>query len=119
MSADNKIYYTVFRCVPDQGRGEFVNVGVAVVSKNGEWAARWTNDFTKLKALDPELDTDVIAKFIEREENQVEVRGGMTLEYLQKEATCQANFLVCVPPLPTGYDSVDDAVEKIYQRMVA
>ena len=57
--------YAVIRVVPRVERGEFVNVGVVLSRKEGDFLeARLELDEARLRALDPTLDLDVVREHL-------------------------------------------------------
>lgn len=58
--------YAVIRVVPRVEREEFVNVGVIMYSRHGDFIrSKMKIDRDKLSALDPEIDMEVLTAFLE------------------------------------------------------
>ena len=53
--------YAIVRVVPRVDRGEFVNVGVLLSSRDGRYlGAAFALDEARLRALDPQVDLDLV-----------------------------------------------------------
>jgi hypothetical protein len=58
-------HFAVLRVVPHVHRGEFVNVGVVVHARTAEFLAmRAVTDPEALRALAPEVDTELLARYL-------------------------------------------------------
>jgi hypothetical protein len=59
-------HFTVLRAVPHVYRGEFVNVGVIVHSRTGEFLGmRAITDRAALSAIVPDVDAEMLAGYLE------------------------------------------------------
>ena len=52
--------FALIRYVPDPVKGEFANIGVVLRSAGAQATVRFTRDWSRVRCLDPEADTDML-----------------------------------------------------------
>lgn len=52
--------FSLIRYVPDAVKGEFANVGVVLRQEGGPAAVRFTRDWSRVRCLDPDADTELL-----------------------------------------------------------
>ncbi|HEY6249052.1 MAG TPA: DUF3037 domain-containing protein [Candidatus Angelobacter sp.] len=55
--------FFVLRYVPDAVKNEFVNIGVVLLPPKGQPELRFTRDWSRVQALDPQADTELLEAF--------------------------------------------------------
>lgn len=61
MALFHKSEFLLVRYVPDLSKGEFVNIGVALLDQDSGFAdVRFTRDWRRVRCLDPDADVDVL-----------------------------------------------------------
>ena len=70
MAEKRKLEFFLLRYVPDAVKGEFVNIGLVMfelgASSAGFADVRFTKDWRRVRCLDPQANTDLLAALGER-----------------------------------------------------
>lgn len=60
MSERRQCEFSLIRYVPDVVKGEFANIGVVLRADDGQAQVRFTRDWSRVRCLDPEADTELL-----------------------------------------------------------
>src|SRR5215469_15594260 len=63
MSQTQACKFFLLRYVPDAVKNEFVNIGVVLLPPEGQPELRFARDWSRVQALDPEADTELLEAF--------------------------------------------------------
>ena len=123
---DKLLYeYAVIRVVPKVERDEFFNVGVILMSKERDFLQMKTQvNETKLKALCPEVDADMINAYLDawalvcsgKEGGAI---GALELRVRFRWLTANRSTIIQSSPIHPGYcDDPEQELEKLFNQLV-
>ena len=124
---DKLLYeYAVIRVVPKVERDEFFNVGVILMSKERDFLQMKTQvNETKLKALCPEVDADMINAYLDAWALVCEGRkgggaiGALELRVRFRWLTANRSTIIQSSPVHPGYcDDPEQELEKLFNQLV-
>jgi hypothetical protein len=118
--------FAVVRVVPRVDRGEFINAGVILHSRTGRFLdCRVELDRAKLKALDPDIDCDVVESYLDAI-GQVCAGGGEPGSIAALSQSERFHWLVAprstiiqTSPVHSGVDADPRAaLERLFNKLV-
>lgn len=114
-----QLQYSIIRFVPDDVRGEFINVG-ALVTDGRSPEIRWTDDFSRAESI---TDADTFARlpeWIERVNTKVfEYGDTIDLDWIKNEVDHSTNHLLQFgKPAPIAPMPVSEGMELVFPRFV-
>lgn len=71
--------FLLLRYVPDAVKNEFVNVGLVLLPPDSPAEVRFTDDWSRVRALDPQADIELLESFAAELKTEVEKHGKETL----------------------------------------
>lgn len=121
-----KYVYSVIRFVPDPAKGECVNVGVIAGNElTGEWQVRQVSNFGRCHRLAPDATIRPVMEFLDALTQQIEEAedDGQTLSvsteaWLNGLWQRQQNIVQLSRPAPIMADSVEQALDILFEEMV-
>ncbi|MCM1110635.1 MAG: DUF3037 domain-containing protein [Clostridium sp.] len=126
MNDDNLYEYAVLRYVPDIERGEFINVGLAMMSKRRRWIRlRYGLDPARLAAIGGELTLEQISRQLDgfravaEGASEAGPIAGYPVEERFRWLTAAKSCVLQTSPVHPGLSSdLDATFDRLYARLV-
>ena len=124
--------YSVVRFVPDAARGEAVNIGIVAGSdESREWDLRTVENLKRARSIDDEhvlpgvvghlaAVSAKLEAFTDQDKYLMPPKGVEDISegWLSRLSADSANVVQFTPPRPIVADSVDDAIEDLWDELI-
>jgi hypothetical protein len=124
---DRNLYeYAIIRLVPKVERGEFVNIGVILLSKNKDFLGmKYTLDENRLIAFSEDLDIDLVKDYLDawQEVCAGGAKGGkigaLEIRVRFRWLTANRSTIIQSSPVHPGFcDDPEKELEKLFTKFV-
>ena len=126
-----RFVYSLIRFVPDPARGEFINVGaIAGSEETSEWQVRQIENPVRARFIDERGTLSAAWNFIDRigrsidqyeeaDETFFDTPMELSEDWLTRLHVEHQNIVQLSPPIPMVASSADDALDRIFRRMIS